>query len=544
VPPLPPSRAGAIPADRLGHPARSTRLGHVATRFAVITTAVAAACFGPARAEIPATPDEWYAAGATAVARNAAVQPNTRSAKNVILFVGDGMGITTLTAARIFEGQRLGLAGEEHQLFFERFPNLALSRTYSANQQTPDSAPTMTAMVTGVKTDDGLISVHAGVARREKDAASVKAGSLRTLLEMAEDRGLSTGVVTTTRLTHATPGACYAHTSERDWEGDTDLPPGATVPDIARQLIEFAHGNGLEVALGGGRQKFLRDDQPDPEYAGRNGARKDGRDLTREWTERRPRAAWVWNRAQFDAIDPAKTDHLLGLFEPSHMKFEADRARDKGGEPSLAEMTDKAIRILARNPKGFFLMVEGGRIDHAHHAGNAYRALTDTSALAEAVERAVGLVDPERTLIVVTADHSHTLTMAGYPRRGNPILGKVVEPGRRDTDFAHDLFGLPYTTLGYANGPGYTGETNLQPEGPKKLEHLPSKVAPAKGRPDLTGVDTTAVDYLQESGIPMTLETHGGEDVAVYATGPGAFRVRGSMEQNAIFHVMREAFGW
>jgi alkaline phosphatase len=514
----------------------------VSRTVALVATFAACLAAGPVRAADAPTPDDWYASGAAAVARNAAVVPNTKRARNVILFVGDGMGITTLTAARIFEGQRRGGLGEDHQLFFERFPNLALSRTYSTNQQTPDSAPTMTAMVTGVKTADGIVSLHAGVARREKDAATVRAGSLRTLLEQAEMRGLSTGVVTTTRVTHATPAACFAHTSERDWEGDADLPEGTTVPDIARQLIEFPYGDGLEVALGGGRQKFMRDDEPDPEYAGRFGARRDGRRLWQEWTAQRPRSAWVWNRAQFDAIDPATTDRLLGLFEPSHMKFEADRARDKGGEPSLADMTEKAVRILARNPAGFFLMVEGGRIDHAHHAGNAYRALLDTSALADAVERAAGLVDAEDTLIIVTADHSHTLTMAGYPKRGNPILGKVIEPGH--DDFAHDLFGLPYTTLGYANGPGYTGATNLQPDGPKKLEHLPSQVSPSKGRPDLSAIDTAAADYLQEAAVPMTLETHGGEDVAIFATGPGAFRVRGSMEQHAIYHVMREALGW
>lgn len=489
------------------------------------------------------TPDEWYAAGAAAVARNARVQPVTGRAKNVILFVGDGMGITTITAARILDGQRKGGSGEENALAFEAFPNVALSKTYSANQQTPDSAPTMTAMVTGVKTDDGLISVSSNVPRREARAEIVRAGALRTILEWAEDRGLSTGVVTTTRVTHATPAACYAHSSERDWEGDADLPAGATAPDIARQLLDFSRGNGLEVVLGGGRAKFYTADEVDPEYDKRKGTRKDGRSLWREWTDGKPRSAYVWNKAQFDAVDPSTTDRLLGLFEPSHMKFELDRAKS-GDEPSLAEMTQKAIAMLARNPKGYFLMVEGGRIDHGHHAGNAQRALTDAIALSEAVAKAVDLVDARDTLIIVTADHSHVLTMAGYPKRGNPILGKVVEPGREAPDYARDLLGLPYTTLGYANGPGYAGASDRQPAGPKRFEHMPFKAEPATGRPNLTEVDTTQSEYLQESAMPMPAETHGGEDVAIYATGPGAHLVRGVMEQNAIFHVMREAYGW
>lgn len=489
-------------------------------------------------------PQDWYAAGAAAAVRNARVLPITGKAKNVILFVGDGMGITTVTAARILDGQRKGGSGEDNALAFEKFPNVALSKTYSANQQTPDSAPTMTAMVTGVKTDDGLISVAQNVARREPRAEVVRAGALRTILEWAEERGLSTGVVTTTRITHATPAACYAHIAERDWEGDADLPAGATVRDIAAQLIEVGRGNGLEVALGGGRARFYTSEEEDPEYAKRKGTRKDGRSLWREWGQSSPRSAYVWNKAQFDAVDPATTDRLLGLFEPSHMKFEIDRAKS-GDEPSLADMTDKALAILARNPRGYFLMVEGGRIDHAHHASNAHRALTDAIAFSEAVGRALARVDTNDTLIIVTADHSHVFTMAGYPKRGNPILGKVVEPGHVAPDFARDLLGRPYTTLGYANGPGYSGATNLQAAGSKRFqEALPSRVEPATGRPDLTEIDTEAPDYLQESTVPMPSETHGGEDVAIYATGPGAHLVRGVMEQNVIFHVMREALGW
>ena len=488
------------------------------------------------------TADDWYAAGAAAVARNQAQQVVPGFAKNVILFVGDGMCITTVTAARILDGQRKGGSGEDNSLAFERFPNVALSKTYSANQQTPDSAPTMTAMVTGVKTSDGVLSIAPQIARREPRGAVVAAGALATILERAEDRGLSTGVVTSTRVTHATPAACYAHIAERDWEGDADLPAGTDVPDIARQLLDFSHGNGLEVVLGGGRAKFLTEGEADPEYPDRKGTRKDGRSLWREWGTKHAAAAVVWNRSGFDAVDPATTDHLLGLFEPSHMKFDADRPGDPGGEPSLAEMTAKAIAILQKNPKGYFLMVEGGRIDHAHHAGNAYRALTDTIAFSDAVARAVELTALDDTLIIVTADHSHVFTMAGYPKRGNPILGKVVEPGKQE--FARDLLGLPYTTLGYANGPGYTGASPEQSAGSKHFEHNLRKAESATGRPDLSATDTTAPDYLQESAVPLGYETHGGEDVPIFARGPGAQWVRGVMEQNAIFHVMREAFGW
>ncbi|MBI3246654.1 MAG: alkaline phosphatase [Deltaproteobacteria bacterium] len=510
-------------------------------RLSIVTVSTAIGLFTiapSARAAGPATAAEWYAAGQRAVQGAQQLKPRANRAKNVILFVGDGMGITTVTAARILEGQLRGESGEDNSLSFEKFPYVALSKTYSVNQQTPDSAPTMTAMVTGVKTKDRFLSVNQNGIK--DDYTSVKGNELTTILELAEQRGLSTGVVTTTTVTHATPGACYAHTVDRDWEWDGKLPDAAKAahfPDIARQLIEFKHGNGLEVALGGGRSFFLPTRIIDPEEPSETGARLDDRDLVKTWLEQ-PRAAYAWNKSQLDAIDLQATDHLLGLFERSHMKFEADRASDAGGEPSLSEMTHTALAMLKKNKKGFFLMVEGGRIDHGHHMGNAYRALTEAIEFSRAVTTALQMTDPRDTLIIVTADHSHTLTMAGYPKRGNPILGKVIEPD--STEPAKDQFGLPYTTLNYANGPGYTGTSDSQPHGSKTFPHMPKTYkSEPYARPDLTNTDTTAPNYMQEAIAPFFLETHGGEDVAIYATGPGAHLVHGVLEQNVIFHIMK-----
>lgn len=493
-----------------------------------------------AKAAGPNSAAEWYAAGRQAVEEAGKLQANTARVRNVILFVGDGMGIATVTAARILEGQRRGESGEENLLSFERFPYVALSKTYSVNQQTSDSAPTMTAMITGVKTKDRMLSVSQEA--RKGDHTSVTGNELPTLLELAEKSGLSTGVVTTARLTHATPGACYAHTVDRDWEFDGVLPPKAReagFPDIARQLLEFRHGDGLEVALGGGRSFFLPETTADPEDPGKTGSRRDGRDLTAEWLKK-PNAVYVWSKAQLSAVNPANTAHLLGLFESDHMKYEADRETDAAGEPSLSEMTSKAIDVLAKNPSGFFLMVESGRIDHAHHAGNAYRALTDTIELSNAVKVAQEKTDPQNTLIIVTADHSHTLTLSGYPKRGNPILGLVVEPDKEEPD--KDQMGLPYTTLNYANGPGYTGASDQQPAGTKNYPHRPgSYTRDPHRRPDLHGVETSAPRYMQETVFPLNSETHGGEDVAIYATGPQAHLIHGVQEQNIIFHVMKAA---
>jgi alkaline phosphatase len=230
------------------------------------------------------------------------------------------------------------------------------------------------------------------------------------------------------------------------------------------------------------------------------------------------------------------------------MQWETDRKDDLAGEPSLKEMTAFAIDLLSRNPQGYFLMVEAGRIDHGHHMGNAYRALTDTIAFGEAVRLALAKVDLRETLVIVTADHSHTLTIGGYPTRGNDILGLVVQNDRQNpggTQLALDGLGKPYTTLGYQNGPGYTGASSEQLEGAKHFPHLVRTQSGIEhGRPNLLEVDTTSPLYLQESASPMFRESHGGEDVAVYAGGPGAATINGVMEQNDLYHAMLRALGW
>ncbi len=483
----------------------------------------------------PESVADWNNAGNAFITAGKAMQDNTRRARNVIIFIGDGMGITTQTAARILEGQLKGKTGEENRLSFETLPYSALSKTYSWDQQTSDSAPTATAIFTGYKAREGMLSVDHTTARNECDVAKVAARALPTILELAAANGRATGVVSTARLTHATPAATYAHTPARDWEADSNITPaGCGTKDIARQLIEASPAviSSLRVAMGGGRTNFLPTADADPEYPSTKGRRNDGRNLTTEWQRSRGTgAAYIWNKAQFEAINPASTGPVLGLFEPSHMQYEADRATDPAGEPSLTEMTEKSIRVLQAaaeksGDKGYFLHVEGGRIDHAHHAGNARRALLDTIEMSNAVRRAMEMTSELDTLIIVTADHSHTLTMAGYPHRGNPILGLVKDVPDNDGEaskLSRDKNGLPWTTLAYANGPGYRGPV---------------------ARPDLSSVDTTALNFLQEATVPLGSETHGGEDVGIWARGPKAYLVRGSMEQNWIFHVMREAFGF
>ena len=484
--------------------------------------------------------EAWYRQGAE---RAVALGSGKTGAKNVILFVGDGMSLTTVAAARIFEGQQHNQPGEENQLSFEKFPYTAFSKTYNTDSQTPDSAGTMTAMITGAKTRMGYLSVSQ-IPNRGQCQDSLK-HPLTSAMTLAKAAGLSTGVVTTTRITHATPGAAYAHTPERNWESDADMTESAKsqgCKDIAQQLLDYSSKTGVDVVMGGGLNKFLPTGS-NPKHPDAKGSRNDQRNLIELWQKQEPNRRFVFSGSQLASLDLNKTSQITGLFSGDHMDFEYDRVTDKANQPSLAEMTRAAISLLQRNNKGYFLIVEGGRIDHAHHAGNAYRALTDTVAFAEAIAAANTMTSEQDTLIVVTADHSHTMSFVGYPERGNPILGKVVGVSSEDEPpgLVKDLLGLPYTTLVYANGPGYTGASSQQPAGSKNFPHNPGGFfEPATGRPDLTKVDTEHPNFMQEALVPSNSESHGGDDVGIWARGPGSEAVRGTLEQNVIFHLLTQ----
>ncbi|ABI78047.1 alkaline phosphatase [Hyphomonas neptunium ATCC 15444] len=475
--------------------------------------------------------DTYYKSAAEAVDIRIA-ERGIKPAKNVILFVGDGMGVSTITASRIYAGQSAGVDGESFRLAMESLPWSALSKTYSHDYQVSDSAATATAMTAGLKTKSGFLGVSS--AANFGNCASAQGTEADTLFEIAQRAGLATGVISTARITHATPGATYAKVPHRNWEADADMRGASsdTCKDIARQLIE-GPSSDFDVILGGGRAKFLPAETPDPEYPDQTGERADGRNLMEEWAAKDGTRKTVFDRAGFAAIDFASDVKVFGLFEPSHMQYELDREADTAGEPSLEEMTRAAITRLSRNEDGFVLMVEGGRIDHAHHAGNAIRALEDTLAFDAAIAAALEMTNAEDTLIIVTADHSHSLTINGYPQRGNPILG-LVTAGASSEGGSLGADGLPYTTLSYANGPGACRETDKDAEGKPEYDCK---------RYDLTGIDTGAPDFRQQSLVPLYSETHGGEDVAAFASGPGANLISGVIEQNEIFHVMGRAVG-
>ena len=443
------------------------------------------------------------------------VPPSGSPTKNVLFFLGDGMGITTMTAARIYS------VGEDGDLTMDTLPETAFVHTFSNDAQVTDSAPSMAAYMTGVKMNNEVISMTAET--KATDAAgkpyhtnfdstcpTTNGKSVPTLLEQMKAAGYGTGVVSTTRITHATPAATYSHVCHRDAENTI---AAALVPGGAG--YNSALTDGVDVIFGGGSSYFTAEAD--------GGKRNDSRNLLTEFKTQKYSVAA--NKADFDKL-PVDGSKIVGLFTKDHMAYDLDR--DASKEPSLAEMTGKAIDALSAKKKGFFLMVEGGRIDHALHATNARRALQDTVAFDNAIKMALEKmqkVDPglKNTLVVVTADHDHTLNLNGYARRtgkteaGKPgVLGLVKN--YVDGKASSDVDGNPYTIIGFGNGP-----SRLATRGAISDSALESK------------------DYLQEAVVPLASETHGGADVFLGAQGMGADSFSGVIENTDVFKLIKKS---
>jgi alkaline phosphatase len=456
---------------------------------------------------------------AMAFANTAAAQS---TAKNVIFFLGDGMGPTTVTASRIYK------YGEDGSLTMDKLERTARIKTFSDDAQTTDSAPSMAAYMTGVKMKNEVISMTADTVATPpgKDAngnltvnncaATGNGASVPTILELAKSKGKAVGSITTTELTHATPAATFSHICNRNaqYHIAAQVVPGGAGYNAAL-------GDGVDVLMGGGRNHFT----PFNATSNKTG-RADGRDLLAEMAAKGYVVAA--NKAEMAAAP--NTKKFIGLYSSkSHLEYELDRTAtpplgEGANQPSLAEMTTKAMDILSQNTNGYFLMVEGGRIDHALHGTNAKRALTDTIAFDDAIKAALDkakLTDPTlaNTLIIVTADHDHTLAFNGYGKKGNPILDinrdyKTGQPSK-------DADGNTYTTLVFGNGPN----------------------RPAT-RTNLDSVTVLGDNYLQETGVRLSSETHGGGDVKLLSTGSNSKLFKGTIDNTKVFNLLKTAFGF
>lgn len=441
---------------------------------------------------------------------------NTNTAKNVIIFLGDGMSPETITASRIYK------SGEEGYLAWEKFPHVGLIKTYDSDKQVADSASTANAIFTGVKTNYGIAGLDANVRKYDCEASLNKEYRAESIVAWAQAAGKDTGFVTTARVTHATPSVLYARSSHREWECEQNMPKSAAkCKDIGRQLIEDQPGKNIKVIMGGGRQMLQSnatgtDEDPiDLTHC----YSQDGRDLIKDWAADKEKRNFTYNVAQNNEelfnVNTKDTDFLLGIFANEHMSMDWNRNTGPKGQPSLENMTTTAIKILQKSKKGFVLMVEGGLIDIAHHRGHAAQALRETVRLSEAIEATLKLVDTSETLVIVTSDHGHAMTFRGISDRGADILG-IADKSTIDN--------IPYTTLGYATG----GPNNMAYEVYNETVTL---------RKDPSMENTTAFTYSQQAGVITDEGRHSGVDVAVYAIGPYAHLLHSTHEQNFIAHV-------
>ncbi|CAH0715320.1 unnamed protein product, partial [Brenthis ino] len=458
--------------------------------------------------------DHWRIQAQWVLKLKATSPLNTKIAKNVILFLGDGMSIPTIAATRVYLGRKYGYLGEDVKLSFENFPFTGLAKTYCVDHNVADSACSGTAYLSGVKANSGTVGLSGAVKRGDCEGQRDTRNSVTGLMDWAQQAGKSTGIVTTTRVTHASPAAAYAHSADRKWEADVDMPRhGLRCEDIASQLIRGRVGSSIDVVFGGGRKNFYPRTEKDSK--GHYGIRNDGRNLIREWLLKKEILGsypkYIYNKQELFKLDD-KYDSVLGLFSFDHMPYHLEAEED---DPTLSEMTQKAIEILSRKNQGYVLFVEGGRIDTAHHETKARKALDETAEFAKAVESALRMVNLDETLIVVTSDHSHTMSYSGYSKRGSDILG-IANAKYNSSD------NLPYTILSYANGPGFKANTDFK-------------------RHNIMLDDMNDLNYTYPSLVPISRETHGGEDVAVFAKGPWSHLFSGNYEQNFIPHAIAYA---
>ncbi|MDM5229213.1 alkaline phosphatase [Cytobacillus sp. NJ13] len=322
-------------------------------------------------------------------AEGMAHQGNTKGPQNVILMIGDGMGIGQIEIARKLE------YGKDGRLFLESLPHTALVHTESANNFVTDSAAGGTALAIGIKTNNEMI----GVTPDGKETDSI--------LDLFKKNGKKAGVISTNTVTDATPAAFTASVSNR-WSGQEE---------IARQQLN----NEVDVLMGGGRAYFS------PEKQG-------GKDLIKE--ARMKGYDYASNR---DEMQKAKGKKLLGLFNNGYMNFKLDRPLKNSKEPNLKEMTEKAISVLSKEKQGFFLMAEGARIDHASHAGDITSIWKETIEFDEAVKYAVEWAKKDQeTLVLVAADHETMGISASEPLDIQQLKEIKATPQYMVSQFARD----------------------------------------------------------------------------------------------------------
>ncbi|CAG5110253.1 Oidioi.mRNA.OKI2018_I69.chr2.g4670.t2.cds [Oikopleura dioica] len=443
-------------------------------------------------------------------------------AKNAILFIGDGMGVPSVTAGRILAG------GEGHVSSMESLDYTGLVKTYNVDYQTPDSAGTATAYLTGVKGNYGTVGITA--AGRRGDCQSQLGNEVQSVLEKAKAAGKSVGFVTTTYVNHASPSGVFGKSAERTWYSDKRMKQDPNVSDkdmedckdLALQLFEH---DDIDVIMGGGREFFVD--------------RLDGRNLIQEWKDDGNVTLVETESELRKAMDNLTLEQrLIGIYADRHLEYEYVREKFAPEEPQLRLMAEAAIKKLSLNPNGFYLFVEGGKIDLAHHDTMPVNdgSLYDWKEFDTMIGNSLEMVNLNETIVMVSADHSHTFSIGAYGKRGENIFG----PGSQTSPDGENVM-----ILGYANGPGYNIHEKTDQSGKVTcVRKLPSEYQDewdtSNGKKPFENLlAPTAVRNINPSGTNG--ETHGAEDVAVYAQGPWAHLMTGTHEQVMVAHVMEFA---
>ncbi len=434
---------------------------------------------------------------------------SSRAPRNVILFIADGAGPAHFTMARELTAH-LGLRDRLHI-----DPYLTGSvRTNPARVRITDSASSATAYATGFKTENGAIAVD------------TLHRPLLTILEAAEAKGMATGLVVTSRITHATPAAFAAHVPNRNMENE-----------IAGQMLDAQ----IDVILGGGRRHFI------PEARG--GDRSDDRDLLQEAF-----AIGYQVIGDMDALEDVQGGPVLGLFAESHMPYEIDVAEnDASYVPHIVRMTRKAIDILRRSDQGFLLIVEGSRIDHASHAHDAPAALRETLAYDDAFEAARAFAEEDgETLLVAVSDHE----------TGGLALGRsLLDPEQADrVGEAPTYWQSLYARAWYDWNPqqlaGVSASVGTLASALENGADAGDVLAAMAAVEEVTSAESVAIEVARKenrlayvlgeivarrAGVAWTTLGHTATDVNLYAYGPGSDRLRGHLDNTDVGKQLFEA---
>ncbi|MCA1384913.1 alkaline phosphatase [Bradyrhizobium sp. BRP23] len=461
-----------------------------------------------------------------------------RKAKNVILFIGDGMSPAHRVAARILskgisEGKSRG------KLAIDDMPHMALVATAGSDSIITDSANSASAYATGHKSAVNALGVYA-----DRSASPLDDPKVETITSLAKRRlGMAIGIVTNTEIEDATPAAMVAHTRRR-----------AAYDDIVEQFFAAKP----DVMMGGGSANFL------PKSAA-GSKRKDETDYIAKFRDAGYQLATTAGELSASAAKQ-ETSKLLGLFATGNMDGALDRKFLKGGgvkkfpeQPDLTEQVQAALKILSKNEAGFFLMVESGMIDKYAHLLDMERAVYDTIMLDNAVRqtREWARARGDDTLILVLADHNHPNSLVGTV---NDDMATVPNVPLRERVGVYDKAGFPNYPAPDAEG--YPSRIDVSRRLAIFSASLPDHYETFRPKLDNPNEPTVKAGddgtfkandkYKEVPGAvlrPGNLSSlvgasvHSGEDVIVTAAGPGSERVHGSMDNTEVFRVMAEALG-